>query len=136
MAGHWLCGRHARQSMPALGYTVFVYLATSFFLALLLPFGGGFRLPLGAIWYLAGLVLGCTLLGHAVFTYTLGMVSAHVVSFALLGEPVGAMLWALVMFDEKPGALLLCGGAVVLLGLFMYLKSQTGREAKADNASI
>jgi drug/metabolite transporter (DMT)-like permease len=64
------------------------------------------------------------------------MVSAHVVSFALLGEPVGAMLWALLMFDEKPGALLLIGGAVVLLGLFMYLKAQAGREIKAEKASI
>ena len=136
MAGHWLCGRHARKSMPALGYTVFVYLATSCFLALLIPFGGGFRLPDGAVWYLAGLVLGCTLLGHAVFTYTLGMVSAHVVSFALLGEPVGAMLWALFMFDEEPGALLLIGGAVVLLGLFMYLRSQTMREAKDAKESL
>ncbi len=136
MAGHWLCGRHARQNMPALGYTVFVYLATAFILAILLPLGGGFRLPGGAVWYLCGLVLGCTLLGHAVFTYTLGMVSAHVVSFALLGEPVGAMLWALLMFNEKPGTLLLIGGAVVLLGLFMYLKAQAGRVAKAEKASI
>ncbi len=31
MAGHWLCGRHARKSMPALGYTVFVYLTTALF---------------------------------------------------------------------------------------------------------
>ena len=136
MAGHWLCGRHARKSMPALGYTVFVYLTTSFILALLLPLGGGFRLPGGSVWYLCGLVLGCTLLGHAVFTYTLGSVSAHVVSFALFGEPVGAMLWALLMFDERPGALLLIGGAVVLLGLFMYLKAQTSRDAKYIKTSV
>jgi len=136
MAGHWLCGRHARKSMPALGYIVFIYLTTACFLALLLPLGGGFRLPVGAIWYLAGLVVGCTLLGHAVFTYTLGSVSAHVVSFALLGEPVGAMLWALLMFNERPGWLLLAGGAVVLLGLFMYLKAQVGREAKEIKAPL
>ncbi len=136
MAGHWLCGRHARKSMPALGYTVFVYLVTACFLALLLPVGGGFHLPGDAVWYLAGLVLGCTLLGHAVFTYTLGMVSAHVVSFALLGEPVGAMIWALLMFQERPGALLLTGGAVVLLGLFLYLRAQALREVKGTKASL
>ncbi len=136
MAGHWLCGRHARKSMPALGYTVFVYLTTACFLALLLPVGGGFHLPGAAVWYLGGLVLGCTLLGHAVFTYTLGMVSAHVVSFALLGEPVGAMIWALLMFQERPGALLLIGGAVVLLGLFLYLRAQALREAKGMKASL
>ncbi len=136
MTGHWLCGRHARKSMPALGYTVFVYLVTACCLALLLPLGEGFQLPGGAVWYVGGLVLGCTLLGHAVFTYTLGSVSAHVVSFALLGEPVGAMLWALFMFDERPGWLLLSGGAVVLLGLFMYLKAQAVRDTKNTRAAM
>jgi len=81
-------------------------------------------------------VVGSTLLGHAVFTYTLGSVSAHVVSFALLGEPVGAMLWALMMFNERPGLLLLAGGGVVLLGLFLYLRAQTAQEKKDAKASL
>ncbi len=136
MAGHWLCGRHARKSLPAMGYTVFVYLATALILALLIPFAGGFHLPGNAKWYLAGLVAGSTLMGHAVFTYALGSVSAHVVSFALLGEPVGAMLWALLMFDEKPSLLLLLGGAVVLLGLFLYLRAIAKKEAKSARASL
>ncbi len=136
MAGHWLCGRHARKSLPAMGYTVFVYLTTALILGLLVPFAGGFHLPGNAIWYLAGLVLGSTLMGHAVFTYALGSVSAHVVSFALLGEPVGAMLWALMMFDEKPSLLLLSGGVVVLLGLFMYLRAAVKKETGSAQASI
>lgn len=36
---------------------------------------------------MAGLVIGSTLLGHAVFAYALSGVSANVISFALLGEP-------------------------------------------------
>ena len=136
MAGHWLCGRYARKSLPAMGYTVFVYLVTALILALLMPVAGGFSLP-GQSWlYVAGLVLGCTLLGHAVFTYTLGSVSAHVVSFALLGEPVGAMIWAMILFDEKPGLLLLIGGGVVLLGLCLYLHAQIAREKNAVKAAL
>lgn len=42
------------------------------------------------------------------------------VSFALLGEPVGAMLWSMLMFGEIPTPLLLLGGAVVLAGLGLY----------------
>lgn len=136
MAGHWLCGRHARKSLPSLGYTVFVYLATAVLLGMMMPLTGGFQLPPQAAWYLAVLILGSTLLGHAVFTYALGSVSAHVVSFALLGEPVGAMLWALLLFDEKPGALLLSGGAVVLLGLFLYLRAVAAKESGKAQASI
>jgi len=50
MAGHWLCGRHARKSLPSLGYTVFVYLLTACFLGLMIPAGGGFHLPGNAVW--------------------------------------------------------------------------------------
>ena len=66
------------------------------------------------------LAAGSTLLGHLLFTVALGRVSATVVSFALLGEPVGAMLWSMVMFGEIPTPLLLLGGAVVLAGLGLY----------------
>lgn len=134
MAGHWLCGRYARKSLPSLGYTVFVYLLTACFLGLLIPAGGGFHLPGKAVWYLGGLVLGSTLLGHAVFTYTLGSVSAHVVSFALLGEPVGAMIWALLMFNEQPGLLLIAGGGVVLAGLFLYLRAGAAMQKESSSA--
>jgi drug/metabolite transporter (DMT)-like permease len=49
-----------------------------------------------------------------------------VVSFALLGEPVGAMVFSMFMFGEIPGALLLGGGLVTLLGLALYLMGSMG----------
>ncbi len=120
MAGHWLCSRYARRTVPALPYTLLVYAQTAVLLALLLPLCGGFQLTGKALWYIAGLALGSTILGHTLFTIALGKVTATVVSFALLGEPVGAMLWSLLMFGEQPTALLLAGGTVVLLGLVLY----------------
>ena len=94
MAGHWLCGRAARRTGSALGYMTFVYGLTSFFLALMMPFTGGFSAPAASLPAIALLALVCTLGGQALFTYALGFVSADVVSFALLGEPVGLpALW-------------------------------------------
>lgn len=120
MAGHWLCSRYARRTVEALPYTYLVYGQTALLLALMAPLTGGFQLTPASLWYILGLAAGSTLLGHLLFTVALGKVSATVVSFALLGEPVGAMLWSMLMFGEIPTPLLLLGGAVVLAGLGLY----------------
>lgn len=121
MAGHWLCSRYARRTTAALPFTFLLYAQTALILLLLSPLCGGIRLTPRALWFILGLAAGCTLLGHQLFTVALGKVPATVVSFALLGEPVGAMLWSMVMFGERPTALLLFGGGVTLAGLALYL---------------
>ncbi len=121
MAGHWLCNRYARRTTQAEPFALLLYAQTALLLLLMLPFTGGFRMTGPAWLYSLGLAAGCTLLGHMMFTFALGKVSATVVSFAILGEPVGAMLWSMLMFGEVPTLLLLIGGGVVLIGLTLYL---------------
>ncbi len=126
MAGHWLCNRYARRTVEALPFMLLLYAQTAALLALSLPFLGGLRVTGGALLCILGLAVGCTLLGHAMFTLALGRVSATVVSFALLGEPVGAMLWSMVMFGEVPTPLLMTGGLVTVAGLVLYLMGSMG----------
>ena len=121
MAGHWLCGRAARRTSSALGYMTFVYGLTAVFLALMMPFTGGFVAPKESLSAIVLLAVLCTLGGQALFTYALGFVSADVVSFALLGEPVGAAIWAYFLFGEQVSPPLLAGGIVVLAGLAWYM---------------
>ena len=130
MAGHWLCNRYARRTVEALPFMLLLYVQTALLLALTLPFLGGLRMTPKALLAVAGLAVGCTLLGHAMFTLALGKVSATVVSFALLGEPVGAMLWSLVMFGEIPTPLLFIGGSVTIIGLVLYLMGSMGMLSK------
>ena len=130
MAGHWLCNRYARRTVEALPFMLLLYVQTALLLALTLPFLGGLRMTPKALLAVAGLAVGCTLLGHAMFTLALGKVSATVVSFALLGEPVGAMLWSLVMFGEIPTPLLYIGGSVTIIGLVLYLMGSMGMLSK------
>ena len=132
MAGHWLCNRYARRTADALPFALLLYAQTAGLLGLMMPFSGGFALTPKALWCILGLAAGCTLLGHALFTIALGKVSATVVSFALLGEPVGAMLWSMLMFGEMPTALLLVGGAVVLVGLTLYLMGSMKPDSAAS----
>lgn len=126
MAGHWLCNRYARRTVEALPFTLLLYTQTALLLSLALPFLGGFCMTGMALLAVAGLAVGCTLLGHSMFTLALGKVSATVVSFALLGEPVGAMIWSMVMFGEIPTVLLFIGGTVTIAGLVLYLMGSMG----------
>ena len=121
MAGHWLCNRYARRTTGALTFAFMLYAQTALILLVIMPFFGGLEVSGASLWYILGLAAGCTLLGHQLFTIALGKVSATVVSFAILGEPVGAMLWSMLMFGEMPTLLLVVGGAVTLLGLSLYL---------------
>ncbi|MBR3874771.1 MAG: DMT family transporter [Clostridia bacterium] len=121
MAGHWLTNREIRRTLAAEIFTPVLYLATAAVLALSLPMSGGFVMPLSALPWMAGLIIGSTLLGHAVFTYALEGVSASVISFALLGEPVGAMIFSMFLFGEIPTLPVALGGVLTLCGLALYL---------------
>lgn len=134
MAAHWLVGRHIRQSVSAEVYTPILYLFTALILLACVPFMGAFAMPIAALPYMAALILGSTLLGHALFSFALSKISATVISFALLGEPVGAMLFAMLFLGEQPTGWVLLGGACTLLGLFLYLAhaSNTGKKRTHD----
>ena len=123
MAAHCLAGRQIRQTLAAEVYTPVLYLITALLLALCLPLSG---LP-----YMAGLVIGSTLLGHAVFAYALSGVSANVISFALLGEPVGAMIFSMIFFGEVPTWPVALGGLLTLMGLALYLAFAGGEKQPA-----
>ena len=133
MAGHWLCGRAARRDLPALGYMALVYALTAAFLAAIAPLAGGLAITPSSVGGIAVLAIVCTLGGHALMTYLLGFVSADVVSFALLGEPVGAALWALALFGERVTSPVLAGGLTVIAGLALYTWGEM-RAAKRESA--
>jgi len=120
IAGHWLCGRAARKNLPAIGYMTFVYLVTALCLLCISPFTGGLQVTPSSLGGIIVLAVVCTLGGHALMTYLLGFVSADVVSFALLGEPIGAAIWALVLFREPVTLPLLIGSMTVIAGLALY----------------
>ena len=113
-------------------------MVTALCLLLIAPFTGGFKVTLPSLGGILVLAVVCTLGGHALMTYLLGFVSADVVSFALLGEPIGAAIWALVLFGEQVTLPLLIGGLTVIVGLAMYTWGEmkaARREAQAEKAA-
>ncbi len=70
------------------------------------------------------LALGPQLLGHTAYNWTLRYVSAAVVAVAILGEPVGASILAYFILDEHLTLLQVSGGALVLIGIYLALRTQ------------
>ena len=114
-----LVGRSLRQRVAVVPYVVVVYAAcalTLFVVAVAqgLPLSGYGR---GEWLIFLALAVGPGLFGHTVVNWALEHVESAVVSVALLGEPVGATVLALVLLAEVPGPTTLVGAALVLVGI-------------------
>lgn len=67
-----------------------------------------------------GMAVCCTIGGHSVYSWGLKFLPASFVASAKMMEPVFASVWALLLFREVPGPLVILGGAVVILGIALY----------------
>jgi drug/metabolite transporter (DMT)-like permease len=70
------------------------------------------------VWLLFVLItLGPQFMGHTVFNYLLGHVSAQIVAIGIMAEPVGASILALAILGEAPSAATVVGGVLILAGV-------------------
>jgi drug/metabolite transporter (DMT)-like permease len=122
VSGYLLVGRRLRGRVELTGYTFVTYGASSLVLILAsLATRTPFYPYATTDWFLfLGLALVCTVLGHTVFNWVLRYVQASVVSVSILGEPLGAILWAAVFLGEFPTARQVEGGALIFAGLFLF----------------
>lgn len=65
-----------------------------------------------------------TIFGHLVFNWLLQYVKSATISMSVLAEPVGASILGMVIFHEMITGFQLAGGVLIILGLFLYLKSE------------
>jgi drug/metabolite transporter (DMT)-like permease len=69
------------------------------------------------------LAVVCTIFGHTVFNWVLRHVQASVVSVSILGEPLGAILWASIFLREYPTTRQALGGSIIFAGLFIFTRN-------------
>jgi drug/metabolite transporter (DMT)-like permease len=151
-SGYFLIGRDLRRRMSILAYITLAYSTAAVALvALALLVGLG---DLGALWraaalggvslpgyaLLIGLAVGPQLLGHTAFNWSLRYLSATFVTVALLGEPIGSALLALLLFGEEFQPLQLAGFVLLLAGIAAAARAEvsTRRVAQtlADQAGV
>ncbi|HWQ05275.1 MAG TPA: DMT family transporter [Longilinea sp.] len=134
-AGYLVIGRRVRPTLALPVYIFCVYGVAAVTLLLLGFFSGenfigfyssgeNFQVFSPWVWLcLLGLALGPQLLGHSSYNWALGYLPAATVSVALLGEPIGTTILAIFLLRETPSWIELAGGALILLGIFITVRS-------------
>jgi len=132
---YFLAGRAYRRRLPLLAYVVPVYAACAVALA---AAGVAAGVPLtGYAWREWAIFLALALVpmvvGHTLLNWALRHVTAPVVATAVLGEPVGSTLLAVLVLGEVPPGITLLGGLVTLagIGLVVYEDNQPGEPEDA-----
>ena len=136
VSGYLLIGQKLRRGTGLLSYTLVVYSSAAVLLLAAVMFRGyGLTGYSGRTYImLALLALAPQLVGHSSLNWSLRFVPATLVAVAVLGEPVGATLWAFLFLHEKPAPAELAGCALILAGIFLAMSKHgaaTGRRSEA-----
>lgn len=123
IAGYLLIGRKISTKMSTEFYVSVVYSVAALVLGIvLLLLGGGFQAyPLKIFIYLFMLALVPQTIGHTAMNKSLTRLPARTVSLALLFEPVGSGVLAMLFLKELPSAVEIAGGFLILFGLVIAL---------------
>lgn len=126
MTGYLLIGRDLRRRLSILAYIYLVYGAAALVLVAWALVAGQpfFGFPPYVYLLLLGLAIGPQLLGHTAFNYALGALSATFVAVAILGEPIGSALLALLFFGERFAPLQLAGFVLLLSGILLASRAE------------
>lgn len=128
VSGYLLIGRALRRRLSLLAYVWLVYTSAAIALVVVALVAQeplwGFSATAWA--FLLALALGPQLMGHTVFNWALKRVSATLIALAILGEPIGSAILALMLFDEGFSRLQITGFVLLLGGIYLGARSEHG----------
>ena len=135
-AGYMIAGRRIRPHFSLLSYTLIVYGVAAIFLLLFVLIRGQSLIGYSPAIYLWFLLLGIIpqILGHSSFNWALRYLPAAFVSLALLGEPVGTTILAVILLRENPTIVELAGGILILIGIYLASRSEASLAQKLNGA--
>lgn len=120
-AAYLLIGRKLRVKLSLLTYVTLVYTIAALILIVLALAAGNNLLDYSAQTFFLFLLLALfpQLIGHSSFNWALGFLPVAYVTVAVISEPIGASILALLFFQEIPTPLTLLGSAFILGGLIV-----------------
>lgn len=118
-AGYLVVGRRLRASVPLLPYLGVVNAIAAVALVGAALFAGIHVAALPARVYVAsaGGAFVASFIGHSLLNAAVRTTPTHLVTLAVLGEPIGASLLTWAVFGEQPSIHAAIGGAIVLVGI-------------------
>ncbi len=121
VSGYFIIGSYLRRNMDIMQYITLVYsFAAIFSLCFSLVLGERFAgYSTGSYFYMVLLAVVPQLLGHTSFNWALKYAKASVIAIATLGEPIGASLFAYIIFKEGITVIQGIGMAIILTSIFI-----------------
>jgi drug/metabolite transporter (DMT)-like permease len=123
-------GRFVRRRVNLLPYVLTVYGVSTLTILILGAISGTLHAPTGNNDYLLFflLALGPTILGHNTYNYALKHLPAFPVGMSILGEPVLATIWGMIIFREYPIFTTILGGVIIILSVALVMLRLRKRE--------
>jgi len=125
-ACYMLIGRVVRSKIDVYPYIMTVYATAALTLGIIMMIAGGNQVAITGRDYIFFIILALvpTLIGHTIYNYALKHFKAHKVGIAVVGEPVLASIWALILFSEIPGWGTIAGGVVIITALVLVFSEK------------
>ncbi|MFJ7981237.1 DMT family transporter [Lysinibacillus xylanilyticus] len=123
VTAYFLFGQDVRKRLSLVTYTMVVYAVSTITLFIYVRIKGESFGPyptMDWIWFIL-LAIVPNLLGHTLFNWSIKYVSTNVVSIAILFEPIGAAILALLIFKEYLIATQIIGGFIVIVGILLFV---------------
>lgn len=127
VSGYLIIGRKLRAGMSLIPYIFLVYgiaavtLNITMFVAGQAPFG----YPAQTYAWIVLLAVFPQLIGHSTYNWALRYLPAAFVAVTTLGEPIGSAILALFILQETPTAVVIAGGILILIGIYLASRNQT-----------
>lgn len=132
VALYLMIGRNLRKKLSLLAYASVCYGSASVFLWIAVLISGqqtsGFS---NETWvYLICLAVLSQIFGHTLYNWSLQWIKAAIVSLALLGEPIGAILLAWAFLGETIDLQQGIGGSLILFGVYMVARNERRKNSQ------
>jgi len=125
-SAYFLLGSSIRRKVSTLAYIWPCYGLAALLLVAFGALGGQPLTGYGLRTYLVLLLLalGPQILGHSSFNWALAQFSPLMVALAILGEPVGASILAILVLGELPPLSAPLGGLLILAGIYVASREE------------
>ncbi|MGY3186344.1 DMT family transporter [Lysinibacillus sp. TE18511] len=123
VTAYFLFGQDVRKRLSLVTYTMIVYVVSTITLLIYVLIKGESFGPYSIMDWICFILLAIVpnLFGHTLFNWSIKYVSTNVVSIAILFEPIGAAILALVIFKEYLIATQIIGGFIVIVGILLFI---------------